>query len=467
MRYPLQLRRALIALPLVVLALPAQSQDSEGIVKRYLALVQKIESGTGPPRQQSKSGSPTAYEQLEWYGLISLGVALNQVEGKTQTMLDNQNKLVGRLDAEVQKLGTSAGNSAKGETSLGKAGVGAYCQRAQKIMPVLGSLAVAIQQYSSSYAANVGMLPLGEGAESSRRLSVLANDFNNKLQQLLSDNRAMIKDLPQVAEGLAPSKAVQQTADAGKTAAAAAAELRSAASKLQDLGVELVPMVTRFVEGRAELQSELTTLKPLVTDGSRRSQLQTLEGRMLSIRKATRSASDWERQIRAAVDDGYGLAEKKLDAIRKLQDPASSELQACAGNKDLPILFNRARLDAHTTITAAQEQMEQAVGARAILIEKENKILDQAIRKFQETETEAAAKSKQAFANLQTLDRKSPAWREQEQQYDRLEALRKKARNGIEAIREQRNEYAKEQQGMKQTMAGAARDLAALMAKGP
>ena len=111
--------------------------------------------------------------------------------------------------------------------------------------------------------------------------------------------------------------------------------------------------------------------------------------------------------------------------------------------------------------------MEQAVGARAILIEKENKILDQAIRKFQETETEAAAKSKQAFANLQTLDRKSPAWREQEQQYDRLEALRKKARNGIEAIREQRNEYAKEQQGMKQTMAGAARDLAALMAKGP
>ena len=337
------------------------------------------------------------------------------------------------------------------------------------MIPLLGSVVAVIDQQAQNYSKNIGQVPLGEGSESTRKLSELANSFNANLQQILANppTQSMIKDLKTVAEGLATGKALEKTEIAGKAAAAAANELRAAASKLQDTGVKMMPMLQRYVEARLELGQEIAALTPLVTDQTRAAALKDLAGKIRDSRKSPRSPDEWQKLIRATVDNGYAVADKRLDAIRKLQDPASTELQACKDDKNLPMSFARARLDAHETITRAQQQVEQAVGARAALIDKENKVLNQATLRFELTETEAAAKAKAVFAQLQTIDRRSKDWGDKEKQYDQAEALRKKARAGIDAIREQRNEYAKEQQGLAQSRKAFANDMGKLQHTGP
>lgn len=457
-------------LPLLLVWSAARAQDSPAVVARFEALSKNILTGSGRPASAPKAGE-TAYEMLERNGLLALAQGVVNHEEQAQRMMDNQLQLVMRLNAEVEKLGGAAGSAAssKGQGGIGQPGTGWYCQRAAEMMPQLGSVASVIDQQARTYANHIGQVPLGEGSESTRRLSELANSFNANLQQILANppTQSMIKDLKTVAEGLSTGKALEKTADAGKAAAAAANELRAEASKLQDVGVKLIPMLQRYVEARLELGQEIAALTPLVTDQRRADALKDLARKVRESRRSPRSPDEWQKLIRATVNDGYAVADKRLETIRKLQDPATTELQACKDDKNLPMNFARARLDAHEKITRAQQQVEQAVGARAALIDKENKALDQATLRFELTETEAATKAKAVFAQLQTIDRRSDEWREKEKQYDRLEALRKKARAGIDAIREQRNEYAKERQDLAQSSKRAASDLAALMARGP
>lgn len=461
----------LLGVTIAIIPSAAPAQDTEAALQRLRDLSVKMTTGTGPPRSDNKGRTPTAYEQLEWYGLLNVAAKIEGKEQEAEKLIDDNEKQRKTLDALFQKLNAAAGSKdvAKGEAGIGKQGLGWYCSRAEEMITQLTDTAIRVQQQSTNFAHNIGEVPLGEGSESTRRLSEFANNFEQNLKQILNHppTEAMIKDLNVVAEGLAPTKAFEGAESAGGGAAASAAALRKGASRLQDVGVELAPLLRTYTDTRRELGQEIAALKPLIENPKRVAQLADLEKKLLNSRKSSRTTDDWQKLIRKEVDEKFGVADARLEAISKLQAPVSDELQACKDKKDLQMRFARARLDAHETITKGQALVEAAYEARAALIVQENKLLDQAIKKFERTETEAAEKAKIVWGQLQVIDRKTPEWREKEQQYDRLEKQRINARNSIEAIREQRNEYVKEQQSMRQHLSREAADMAKLQKKGP
>jgi len=462
-----------IAAALFLLPAPSPAQDSADVVRRFDALEKQINRGNSLP--VADPDKATAYDLLERQGFLYLASRVGAAETKAQSLLDSLPGLANTLNTEADSLAKAAAkkSSQKGEGVGGSPGVGWYCQRAREIMPQLAQVAAQVKQHGTWYAQKIGEVPLGQGSESTRQLAQLAANFNSQVQQTLAapQTRAMIKDLKTVAEGLAPGSALEATNQAGASAETAAQKLRSSASSLQDVGTSLIPWLRHYADARREVGQEIAALKPLVKDPGRAQKLADLETAVRNSRKSPRSADEWQQMIRKAVDDGYSTADRKLDEIRKLRDPAASQLSACdpkdLAMKDLPKTFARARFDAHETITDAQKQVETAYNARAALIEREDRELDKAIREFAKIENNAALKAKEVYAQLQTIDRRSQEWREKEQQYDRLEASRKKARSAIEQIREQRNEYAKEQKETKQALSEVWRSLAALMSGGP
>ena len=393
----------------------AAADQQQDALKRLDALMTKVggyASGGGNTPSRTQSGVDTAYSYLDQFGLARMGDKIRDLDQQVRDLRERDEALAGSLADKLAALEKAAGSDLAQEAEGGYSakGLGWACQRAPEVTAELNALAKNARQLADNYVAIVASVPIGE-LDSARILQEKTDRFKTDVSDFLDDipARQALQDLPALRISFtAQAGGASIVAGMATDVASRASALKSNALNLQDVSVQLVPMLPLYRQSKIEAKQELAALQGILTDWPPKAG--ALETTLNNSYDSPNTESVLGPAVQKEVGDLVGRAEAAIDRAAKLRQPVDTAVQGCKGT--VVADFESARAAVESAMNNATTRINEAYAQRRTEIELADKKAAEVMQTNQATLADLNPKIETLKAKYDATPRDDTARRE-------------------------------------------------------